>query len=122
MDQRTTAVIIDRTLNPEGAADQIMTYRLKIPPTLVYLRGHFSELQLLPGVTQIHWACMLAEPLTGEITTTNIEKLKFTAPIFPNTEVQLALRITKRYRLQFEFRQGVIINSKGLIHYECVSV
>lgn len=67
--------------------------------------GHFPQFALLPGVVQIDWAAHHARRLfnlTGSVT--NVERLKFTCPIRPDSRVSLALTCRENF-IEFRYFQ-----------------
>lgn len=63
-----------------------------ISPTCPYFDGHFDQFSLVPGVTQVHWAVMLAHRyLNTPLSVLSVNNLKFTSPIRPNTRVMFSL-------------------------------
>jgi 3-hydroxymyristoyl/3-hydroxydecanoyl-(acyl carrier protein) dehydratase len=66
--------------------------RLRIPPDLVYFDGHFDEVPVLPGVTQIDWAIRYGrEYLHVEGAFVGLEAIKFHQLIHPGATVRLRL-------------------------------
>ncbi|WP_417810824.1 AMP-binding protein [Thalassospira alkalitolerans] len=82
--------------NPEIIANthdgDTASLTLHLPGDLIYFRGHFPDMPILPGVVQLHWAVTQAAmifkvPVTlGEVT-----QLKYRKPITPGTNVTLEL-------------------------------
>lgn len=71
--------------------------RLFVAPDLAGFVGHFPDYPILPGVVQLDWAVyyaseflLLAEPVV------RVERLKFTCPIVPNTQLRLSLSYDSR--------------------------
>ena len=77
----------------EQRFDDGILLKLWIDEHIVFFRGHFSNFQILPGVTQIDWAyqygtTLLETPLGFK----GMEVIKFFKPITPNAEVELTLK------------------------------
>lgn len=67
-------------------------FELTVPGDLYYLRGHFPEAPIVPGVVQIHWAILLANRcLTLEPRFLGVESLKFHRVITPVATLSLTL-------------------------------
>ncbi len=98
--------------------DEVLHYSLEVPIDLIFFQGHFEELAILPGVVQIQWACQLAEPLIGVGFSRNIEKLKFTHPIFPGDLINLQLSLKPNNKLYFKFSDNEKVCSQGTLCYE----
>jgi 3-hydroxymyristoyl/3-hydroxydecanoyl-(acyl carrier protein) dehydratase len=69
-------------------------YAAHIPPDLVFFRGHFEALAVLPGavlVERVVWPAVLAEwpelrALRG------IRRLRFRRPVFPDQQLAIAIQ------------------------------
>jgi 3-hydroxymyristoyl/3-hydroxydecanoyl-(acyl carrier protein) dehydratase len=67
-------------------------FRFKIGADLKWLKGHFPEQPVLPGVVQTHWACCLAQQVFSlPQNIKRIDNLKFQNVILPHQEVSLEL-------------------------------
>ena len=70
-----------------------------------YFAGHFPDMPILPGVTQVDWAVRFARQylkLDGGFS--SLENVKFLALIFPDTRLQLALKWdAQTRRLDFSY-------------------
>ncbi|MCR5537382.1 MAG: hypothetical protein K6F05_08260 [Succinivibrio sp.] len=95
----------------------------KIPENLLYLQGHFPIKQLLPGVVQVGWVYELTRRLLKpRLQLASISQLKFSAPIMPNDEVYLkvklhdaSLKLDFSYELKLNEHQ--LLSSKGRLTY-----
>ena len=70
-----------------------------------FFAGHFPDMPILPGVTQVDWAVRFARQylkLDGGFS--SLENVKFLALIFPDTRLQLALKWdAQTRRLDFSY-------------------
>lgn len=95
------------------------TLRIRVQPELVYFEGHFPEVQVLPGVVQVHWAEHFARSLLGEVMPPRerflgLEVVKFHQVIQPGQEVTVDLSLDPaRDRLTFRFHDGDVWFSSG---------
>jgi uncharacterized membrane protein/3-hydroxymyristoyl/3-hydroxydecanoyl-(acyl carrier protein) dehydratase len=65
---------------------------LKVPPELPIFAGHFPGLPILPGVTLIDWAALIAETYLGvSAEFTVVDNLKFNAAVYPMETLELTL-------------------------------
>ena len=72
--------------------------------TLFYLKGHFKEQPLLPGVVQLGWAIHFAKELFSISTANNIPQVKFTHPIVPLDKIEIRLKLnTEKKNFTFEY-------------------
>lgn len=70
--------------------------RLGLSPELVYFRGHFDEIPVLPGVVQVHWVehyarAMFGERLANRHAFSRMEVVKFQELIRPGREVSMEI-------------------------------
>lgn len=81
----------------------------------VYFRGHFPTFPLLPGVAQVHFACVFARRFFArEICPMQISKLKFARMIFPCETVALELVLRSESAVEFAFKKGENLCSTGI--------
>lgn len=109
---------------------------LFIPEELAYLNGHFDQIAIVPGVTQIHWAVYYAQQnfnkhidahqltntLSAEQTPFDgfyeMQVIKFKSLIFPKTTINLNLRfIDDSKKLYFRFYSGTQEFSSGRLYF-----
>lgn len=99
------------------------TLRIRVQPELVYFQGHFPEVQVLPGVVQVHWAEHFARSLLGDVVPLRagflrLEVVKFQQVIQPGQDVIMRLSLDPvRGRLSFRFHDGDIGFSSGRLVY-----
>lgn len=93
-------------------------YRLHIPANLIYFKGHFEQLAIVPGVTQIKWVVDFASESLGQANSTRINKLKFMRPIFPDQHITLAIELTATGCIHFSYFDNDAIYSQGQICYD----
>lgn len=111
---------------------------LPIPKYLAYVNGHFKQLPIVPGVTQIHWAVHYArccfsnsDTWTNTDTASNIstknpvltgfyqmQSIKFKRLMIPECSVLLNLRVTDSFRkLYFRFYADDQEFSSGRLYF-----
>ncbi|MEE9426311.1 MAG: AMP-dependent synthetase [Methylococcales bacterium] len=109
---------------------------LFIPEELAYLNGHFDQIAIVPGVTQIHWAVYYAQQnfnklidahqltnvLSAEQTPFDgfyeMQVIKFKSLIFPKTTINLNLRfIDDSKKLYFRFYSETQEFSSGRLYF-----
>ncbi len=89
-----TNAVITEILHPEIISSTISAHSfdltLYVSENLCYFTGHFQEFPILPGVVQLSWAVHYAREFLGlTAPVMNVERLKFTCPIQPNTQILL---------------------------------
>ncbi|MDA7618197.1 3-hydroxyacyl-ACP dehydratase [Verrucomicrobia bacterium] len=91
--------------------------KLWIDEYIVFFRGHFSNFQILPGVTQIDWAHYYGTTLLEvPIVFKGMEVIKFFKPITPNMEIELTLKWrADKQKLDFFFQSLKGKHSSGRI-------
>ncbi len=95
----------------------------RVPEDLLYLKGHFPIKQLLPGVVQVGWVYELTRRLLKpKLQIASIAQLKFSAPIMPDDEVHLKVKLSEdtgkldfSYELKLDGRR--LLSSKGRLTY-----
>ncbi|WP_051201793.1 hypothetical protein [Ferrimonas senticii] len=91
---------------------------LRIQPQLDYLRGHFQQAPVLPGVVQIHWAIQQAQLRFGfGRQVAQLEKVKFQQVVHPDETLILELERIGDRRIGFRFFQDQRRFSSGVIHF-----
>lgn len=85
--------------------DASVVLDMQVPACLAHFAGHFPDMPILPGVTQVDWAVRFARQylkLDGGFS--SLENVKFLALIFPDTRLQLALKWdAQARRLDFSY-------------------
>ncbi len=77
--------------------------RLRLPPDLAFLEGHYPEVPLVAGVVQVHLVMQALEEHLGRVPRLErLEALKFHALLRPGQEVSLQLRLAEDDR-RFDF-------------------
>ncbi len=119
---------------------------LFIPEKLAYLNGHFDQIAIVPGVTQIQWAVYYAQQHIDKLVDTHqstnalsveqiladgfyeMQVIKFKSLIFPKTTIQLSLRLVDDSnkvddgsKLYFKFYSDTQEFSSGRLYFKSVS-
>lgn len=94
-------------------------FKVFIPADLIFFKGHFPDLPVLPGVAQIYIAEQLATRyLSAFGDFTGMKQLKFSRIIKPGGFLFLALELNpKKMTLSFQLYDEAEVKSKGLISY-----
>ena len=102
-------------LNDEGA-----NIVLKVPVDLLYLKGHFDQEPLLPGVVQVDWAIRLGRRyLDLPAHFLRMEVLKFQELILPGHTITLSLQYkADKGKLFFSYASKQGQHSSGRIVLE----
>lgn len=89
----------------------------KVPLDLVYLKGHFADFPLVPGVVEMQWACDKAEELLGKpLVISRMDNLKFQKFIQPNDSLALRLKWDEaKQRMQFQLKSNGEMSGSGAI-------
>lgn len=96
---------------------------LLVTPDLAGFIGHFPDLPILPGVVQLDWAVHYAQEfLQLDAPVVRVERLKFTCPISPATQLRLSLDYdARKSSVEFRFyrlREGdELVFSQGRLVY-----
>lgn len=111
---------------------------LLIPNELIYVKGHFEQLSIVPGVTQIHWAVHYARhcfsntgnKVNAENSPNNsvntpvfsgfyqMQAVKFKRLMTPECMVSLDLRVTDSFqKLYFQFYADDQEFSSGRLYF-----
>lgn len=93
-------------------------YELHIPENLIYFKGHFDELPIVPGVTQLKWVMDFSRQDFGQQSSTNINKLKFMRPILPDQRINLSISLSPAGKIDFKYFDDDFTYSQGQICYE----
>jgi 3-hydroxymyristoyl/3-hydroxydecanoyl-(acyl carrier protein) dehydratase len=94
-----------------------VTLELNLPDDLPCFQGHFPGFPVLAGVIQLDWAMRLgSEHLRCGQTTATDFRIKFMRVIVPGNPLTLTLDHDEaRHRLDFVYRVGGVIASRGRI-------
>lgn len=94
-----------------------VVFTARIPLDLVYLKGHFSNFPLVPGVVELQWAVEQIPILLGrEIMIERVDNLKYQAFIRPHDQVELRLTwMAEKQRVKFTFKANGELAGSGLI-------
>lgn len=92
---------------------------LNVKATLNFFPGHFPGYPIVPGVVQLDWAVTYARNYLSMATAvTDLERLKFTAPIQPNAQLFLTLDVdAQRRSVSFRYHDHTQIFSTGRLNY-----
>ncbi|MBR2960867.1 MAG: acyl-CoA synthetase [Burkholderiaceae bacterium] len=95
--------LVDWTLEP-----QAMTLTLNVSAQTPHFEGHFPELAVLPGITQLHWVIDLAHRYLGSpVSVAEVKNLKFQALLLPKTLARLHAQFDAvKMQLTFEIRDA----------------
>ncbi|MDH5720275.1 MAG: AMP-binding protein [Spirochaetia bacterium] len=107
--------MISRKINGD-----LLILNLRIPEELLYFKGHFSEVPILPGVVQIDWAISFGKEHFGSLGVfSRIENLKFQNIILPNQEIKLTIEWKKETgKLYFSYESEKGVHSSGRAVFE----
>lgn len=99
--------------------EQGITLTLRIPEKLAYFAGHFDEIAVVPGVTQIQWAVFYARRYLGlSGSFEHMEVIKFKELLLPGQGLQLSLRYLEPFgKLTFCYRSETTEYSSGRIYF-----
>lgn len=110
---------------------------LYIPEELAYLNGHFDQIAIVPGVTQIQWAVHYAQQHIDKLIDTHskvdvlsveqtlldgfyeMQVIKFKSLIFPKATIKLSLRLVDgSKKLYFRFYSDTLEFSSGRLYFK----
>ncbi|MBP2197261.1 3-hydroxyacyl-ACP dehydratase FabZ family protein [Pantoea cypripedii] len=98
-----------------------LTLRLHVAADLLWFRGHFPSLPILPGVAQLDWVLYygLTRLVPGKAFA-SIENIKFQQPVLPDAELELHINWqAEKSVLSFQYRllsdDGTPVASSGKI-------
>ncbi len=91
---------------------------MKIPADLLYLRGHFSGLPVVPGLILLQWAHYYCTVVLGVKTDpAKVSRLKFSKIIQPGDIVKLGLSFTDA-SISFNYSQGDgVVMASGVLYH-----
>jgi 3-hydroxymyristoyl/3-hydroxydecanoyl-(acyl carrier protein) dehydratase len=116
----TPAAQIDPVVLAVHPGGQTVELELFVPLDLLYFRGHFPRLAILPGVVHIHWAIVFGRrhfPLGASLPT--MLQVKFRRLVRPGERLTLDLRYAPEHkRLFFEYRDRSEARSTGHVVLE----
>ncbi len=89
--------------------------RLRVPPRLGYLQGHFPGFPVVPGVVQVHWVMDIARSIAGsDVRLASLEALKFKQLLRPGQIFHLRVDLAPgRDTLRFRLWSGSTVFSSG---------
>lgn len=92
---------------------------LRIPEDLAYFAGHFDEVSVVPGVTQIQWAIHYARQYLGlKRIFSHMEVVKFKELLLPGQCLDLSLSYQETgCKLSFCYRSKTTEYSSGRIYF-----
>jgi acyl-coenzyme A synthetase/AMP-(fatty) acid ligase len=104
-------------LDIEYGPDFSATITFKIPEDMRWLEGHFPNLPVMPGLSQVHIAACLCEELWAyRPKSLSVTKLKFNKVAMPHEELVLNLSFSPdTQKLKFEYLRSDDAISSGII-------
>ena len=94
------------------------SFQLFIPAQLIYFKGHFNNLPILPGLVQIKWAIEFSTQLSKRNQIKKINRLKFSGLILPNTTLTLSIHYKMESgRADFRYHNDTVTFSQGQLLY-----
>ena len=92
---------------------------LSIPHDIIFFEGHFQNYPVLAGVVQVDWVIHFAKQYfsLNKIQITNIDQLKFTQVILPNSQIMLNILIENQ-NILFKYYTNNTAFSSGKIIYK----
>lgn len=103
----------------QGGEGGTCVLSLRIPEDLAYFPGHFPQVAVVPGVTQIHWALYFARrhwPALGRFS--HMEAIKFKELLLPGQRLELVLRhLPQAHKLEFRYRSQTAEYGSGRIYF-----
>ena len=117
---RTSLEVTEPLLLEVKAATNTVALSLAMPPDLLYFRGHFPTLAVLPGVVQIDWVMNYSRRYfaLGEVAARTL-RIKFRRLIRPGDRLLLTLAYQPgRSQIEFSYADPEGILSSGRIGLE----
>ena len=92
---------------------------LTIPQDLIYFKGHFTDLPVLPGVVQVDWALHYGRRYFALPVSFNaIQALKFQRLIQPGTTLELSLHYdSDKAQLNFSYQSSLGLHASGRLRF-----
>jgi 3-hydroxymyristoyl/3-hydroxydecanoyl-(acyl carrier protein) dehydratase len=111
--------ILGEKLEAEG-----IILALRIPEGLTYFAGHFDEVSVVPGVTQIQWAVHYARQHLGlKCIFSHMEVVKFKELLLPGQRLNLCLCYQEAgCKLSFSYQSEATEFSSGRIYFHDDSI
>jgi acyl-CoA synthetase (AMP-forming)/AMP-acid ligase II len=104
------------TLDIRSQTDDAAEIAFRLPPELIFFRGHFPGRPILPGVAQTHMAVLFAERLWGfRPPSAKLSRVKFRRMLLPEDQIVLKLSHKNRERVIFSYHVGDLEASRGEI-------
>lgn len=111
MNARLRPHILQQTTSPKK-----LEYLLDISSDIVFFRGHFPGLPILPGVVQLGWAVEMAKPLIASGSFAAVRRLKFMRPITSDRKLTLTLSLADDHaQVKFKYFNEFFVYSSGRI-------
>ncbi len=112
--------VIDPLIEKVKRSSHGVELLLSVPEDLLYLKGHFDQVPILPGVVQIDWAIKLARRyLDLPPHFVRMEVLKFRELILPGLRLNLSLQYkVDKGKLFFSYVSSQGQHSSGRIVLE----
>ena len=111
-------MVTEPIIDSEKIEGQTISFVLRLPQNLTYLRGHFPEAPILPGVVQIDWAIAFAKRylgIDGEFH--KMENIKFKNIISPDVLLNLTIVKSDNEKITFEYQSEKGSHSSGRIYF-----
>lgn len=107
--------VLDLDISEQKPNQAEITFTL--PRELVFFKGHFPQRAILPGLAQVHLACLIAQKLWGGWPSdSDLARLKFRRVLLPGDKVVLTLNWNPDLgRLRFAYRFKDIDAAQGEI-------
>lgn len=97
---------------------------LYINENLAFFAGHFPEFPIVPGVAQLAWVVHFAQVYFNvEKPFTVVERLKFSSPILPGTQVKLTLGVNAQCtEINFRYHSESAVFSLGRLKHHAAGI
>ncbi len=107
--------------NTKKQSDKV-EFLLSFPKSALYFQGHFPQIAILPGFTQVHFAMFFAKKywsFTDDLT--HIKKLRFSKIITPETDISLTIEYFSPQKITFRYFLADATHSSGEIHFGTIN-